>query len=666
MRIVSRRAQVFAAAILGICALPSFAQTSLIIDLPERTRLLQDQHVDLVIEARNMSSPGPLSVTLNGKDISAKFTGPVQTALDCNGTPGLVYRYDMAGIMDVGDVRMTAKLGGLTANKDIHVRPFTLAAKPRDVILFIGDAMGTAYRDAARLVGKSVETLPGVPGMREGFFDDLLEMDKMPVSGMVMTYGSDRVIPDSANTASAWATGNKTFESALNIFGDGTDCAWRAAGVNAATLATAMDNPRIETLWEYLKRKYNYRTGIVTTAYVTDATPAGEGSHVAQRGYRYEVARQYLESPMFGGAPMFDVIMGGGREEFDPDVRADKRDLVAEFQQKRFRFVSTASELKNLDASANQVLGLFRRRSTAGHSSGVKSVIDGNMDVAYDKLGFTRPASEPQPDLGRYTDQPMLDLMTQKAISILGGADGSKPFILMVEGALIDKQSHPNHAAGVIWDTLEFDKAVGVGRSFAKNRAQADTLIVVTADHDQSMSIVGVNELSDADLSDTNTKFDITINGPTGTQKMTVYKDANANVRASYGYFNDGGDPNTSGVIGPTSFENRPPHTVNGFPNYIDTNGTGYPSNTSAGERGTRRLSVGFRTGQHTGSSVPVTAEGPGAFLFTGYMDQTDIPFKIAVSLTGDTVEGDAFIKNVLLNPKYPFTYGKCKGNCLY
>src|SRR6202011_5944573 len=117
----------------------------------------------------------------------------------------------------------------------------------------------------------------------------------------------------SANTASAWSSGNKTFESALNIFADGTDCAWRGAGVNASTLAAAMDNPRVETLWEFLKRKYNYRTGIVTTAYVTDATPAGEGSHVAQRGYRYEVARQYLESPMFGGAPMFDVIMGGGR-----------------------------------------------------------------------------------------------------------------------------------------------------------------------------------------------------------------------------------------------------------------------------------------------------------------------------------------------------------------
>ncbi len=45
---------------------------------------------------------------------------------------------------------------------------------------------------------------------------------------------------------------------------------------------------------------------------------------------------------------------------------------------------------------------------------------------------------------------------------------------------------------------------------------------------------------------------------------------------------------------------------------------------------------------------------------------QTDIPFKIAASLTGDTAEGDAFIKNVLLNPKYLFTYEKCQDTCLF
>jgi alkaline phosphatase len=57
--------------------------------------------------------------------------------------------------------------------------------------------------------------------------------------------------------------------------------------------------------------------------------------------------------------------------------------------------------------------------------------------------------------------------MTAKAIATLGKRGG--PFILMVEGASIDKQSHSNHAAGQIWDTIEFDKAIGVGRAWAKS-----------------------------------------------------------------------------------------------------------------------------------------------------------------------------------------------------
>jgi alkaline phosphatase len=34
---------------------------------------------------------------------------------------------------------------------------------------------------------------------------------------------------------------------------------------------------------------------------------------------------------------------------------------------------------------------------------------------------------------------------------------------------------------------------------------------------------------------------------------------------------------------------------------------------------------------------VPITAEGPGAWLFTGYLDQTDIFFRSAQALTEDT-----------------------------
>lgn len=178
--------------------------------------------------------------------------------------------------------------------------------------------------------------------MREGFFDNLLEMEKMPVNGTVMTYSSDNVVPDSANTASAWPTGNKTYNNGLGVFGDGTDCRWRQSGVNMANIDSLTDNPRIETLWEYLKRKYNYRTGIVTTSDVTDATPAGEAGHVAQRGTRSEISKQFIENPFLNNQPAFDVILGGGNNQFEAAYRLDKRDLIGEFRSKGFAYVTDA------------------------------------------------------------------------------------------------------------------------------------------------------------------------------------------------------------------------------------------------------------------------------------------------------------------------------------
>src|SRR5262249_20570548 len=95
-----------------------------------------------------------------------------------------------------------------------------------------------------------------------------------------------------------------------------------------------------------------------------------------------------------------------------------------------------------------------------------------------------------------------------------------------------------------------------------------------------------------------------------------------------------------------------------GFPAYSVDSKTGYPVN-SASSGVLRRLAVRFRTRDHTGSSLPVTAEGPGAFLFTGYMDQSDIFFKMATALSGDTAEGDKFVDTVLTNSRYPKTPGK-------
>ena len=271
-------------------------------------------------------------------DLTSKFSAAVKADLDCDASSDWVLRADLQSFDTPGDVKLDVALtaGGASVSdsRTIQVREFNPTLRQRrNIILFIGDAMGTAYRDAARLVSRSIVDATGKNSFRDGFFDDLLEMDKMPVSGMSMTYGTDAIVPDSANTGTAWATGNKTFGGSVNSLADGTDCKWHFNGqTNAANLPFILDNPRVENLWQYLKRRFGYRTGIVTTAAVTDATPAVEGAYVGYRQARLEIARQYRENPMLGGKPAFDVILGGGADPFTAAGRTDKRDLIAEFQ----------------------------------------------------------------------------------------------------------------------------------------------------------------------------------------------------------------------------------------------------------------------------------------------------------------------------------------------
>ncbi len=662
---------VFLSCLVTAAGMAQSVKPSVKILLPERTRLLQGQLVDLVLEVRNADSVKNLKVMAGGIDLTSRFSAPVKTDLDCDNTTDWVMRANLQSFDTPGDLKVDVSVnaGGsdVKDSRTVSVFDFALAQR-RNIVLFIGDAMGTAYRDAARLVSRAIVDANGKNSFRDGFFDNLLEMDKMPVSGMSMTYGTDSVVPDSANTGTAWATGNKSYLNAVNSLPDGTDCKWRFNGqTNAANLQYITDNPRVENLWQYLKRKYQYRTGIVSTAAITDATPAVEGSYVGYRQARLEIARQYLENPMLGGRPAFDVILGGGTDPFTSAGRTDKRDLIAEFQALGYRYVTNATDLGMINTPA-PLLGLFKGSAKpAPASNGIATASDVNMDVAYDKLGLARPASEPAADLGAYTDQPMLEQMTAKAIEVLSTSFSSAPFILMVEGASIDKQSHPNQAAGTIWDAIELDKSVGVARAWIAKRQVKDTLIVVTADHDQSMSIIGVSNTPDEEYFNRTKSEKVAFKTSAGAMDFTVWGDSYANVRAGLPFINSSTTASNNGLatLGqPGSFVPVAPadtpwtstySTYYGSTAYKMDSKTGYPVN--AGE-GLRRISVGFRTGDHTGSSVPVTAQGPGAYNFMGYMDESDIFFKMAATLSTDTADGDKFI-DALANSKFIKTIGK-------
>ncbi|MEP6903287.1 MAG: alkaline phosphatase, partial [Actinomycetota bacterium] len=590
--------------------------------LPERFRALTNQWFDLRIEAENLSSPTArvvVNIESDGKEV-LNYAGALEQTSDNDvnsatldkawtyrktyfSTPGIktIFAYVIDG----------RRIYGVAAQ--VSVQQFNLQSQ-KNIVLFIGDAMGTAYRDASRIVAQSTGNR-----FREGWFDELQQMDKMPVTGMSMTYSLDNIVPDSANTGSAWTTGNKTINGAVNVFPDNNDFRYSPAN-QQATKQYALDNPRVETLWQYLKRRYAYKTGIVTTSDVTDATPAAEGGHTITRSLLNDIAKQYVDGSINPGN-QFDVIMGGGLEHFTARTAAnsgDTRNLVTELQSSGFSYVQNRSELNaiNNTNAPNKILGLFRT---------------GNMNVAYDKLGLARPVDEPNPDFAGFTNQPYLDEMTDKAIATL--SKNNSPFILMVEGASIDKQSHPNYANGQIWDNIEFDKSVGVGRSFANRNAQtlANTLLITTADHDQSMSILGA----------------VDTNVPNAIQ----------NVISILPYSN-GNRPN-----GNVGAENRIGETT-GFPDYMDLNGDRYPENTNR-----IKLKVGYRTGDHTGSSVPVTAEGAGALLFYGYYDQTDLFFKMAKVLTINTQSLDdalSYKRGVdipYFSPATQLLVGKDRGN---
>ncbi|MES2924565.1 MAG: alkaline phosphatase [Verrucomicrobiota bacterium] len=548
--------------------LPAIGAPDVKIALPERFRLLTDQYYDLRIEASGLAN---VNATLtfrdeNGKDITGFFGPADEVTTDNDSNPGTLDKawvFRARSFPTEGAKTIVADVNDGTATgsfvQKIGVQEFKRhIASKESIILFIGDAMGATYRDVGRIVSQSTGN-----GFRGGFVDNLQEMDKMPYSGMVMTYAEENIIPDSANTASAWATGNKTINGALNVYPDNND--WKPGN------ASKLDNPRYETLWSYLKRLQGYKTGIVSTAEVTDATPAAEGSYTLQRGLKKDIAKQFVDGSFTSG-PAFDVILGGAKGDFDARTVAnsgDSRNLITELVGQGFTRVNNRTELNAL-GTPDKLIGLFN---------------NGNMTVAYDKLGYVRPAGEQSTFTSSFPDQPFLEEMTEKAIDVLS-KDGS-PFILMVEGASIDKQSHSNHAAGTIWDVIEMDKAVGVGRAFAKENPKRKTLNLVSADHDQSMHILGVVD--------------------------TQVANATQNVRSGVGF---------TGLTGGT----------NGFPDYEINPATGYPTNTNR-----YRVAVGFRTGDHTGSTVPITAEGAGAALFSGVYDQTDIFFKMAKMIDSET-----------------------------
>ncbi len=504
----------------------------------------------------------------------------------------------------------------------------TGANKARNVILFIGDGMGIAHRTAARIMRH---------GVQQGKANDRLAMDKMPVTGLVMTSSLNSIITDSSPGASCYSTGNKGNNNQHGVFPDDTN--------------DAFDNPRIESITEFLARTQGRATGIVTTADIFDATPGAFGSHTQNRGAGTGICDQYLDER---GATNLTVLMGGGRKWFLPattlgsaranstdyvlpaDVSAGwgvpagaldpNRDLLADFQAAGFTYAPTRTALTSAAASATKLLGLFTLS---------------NMNVSLDKIGGRRGTSNVVSQYG-FPDQPMLDEMTDAALTVLSrGANG---FFLMVEGASIDKQAHNMDSERWILETIEFDRAIERGVAYAQSHP--DTLVIVTADHEcAGINIIGASRVTNADL-----QTRAQSGGGAASLRDPVVGTYDLAGFPVYQIAADGfpvtTDVDNKILIGYAANSDRYEDWVTNARPLRDTqqpfNGTrplnSYPTTPLNRDNAGNFLITGQVPGEtavHTASDIPLSAAGLGAQNFTGVQDNTEVFFRMMQAAVG-------------------------------
>ena len=266
---------------------PTSAQTIYPID---RAEILVGAHFDFKVEFADRVDPAKMKVTVNGADYSAAFgqSGSFVDREDGKDQSALILRN--VALSKPGSV--TVEVSDGTRSRSVVWTAYdTGPRKAKNVILFIGDGMSPAHRVAARILSK---------GIAEGKSRGKLAIDDMPHMALVATAGSDSIITDSANAASAYATGHKTAVNAMGVYADRT--------------ASPFDDPRVETITSLAKRRLGLAIGIVTNTEIEDATPAAMVAHTRRRAAYDEIVDQF-----FAAKP--DVLMGGGAANFLPQGR---------------------------------------------------------------------------------------------------------------------------------------------------------------------------------------------------------------------------------------------------------------------------------------------------------------------------------------------------------
>lgn len=333
--------------------------------------------------------------------------------------------------------------------------------KAKNIIFFLGDGMGPTTVTAARIYKYNEE--------------GQLNFEKFERTARIKTYSNDAQTTDSAPSMAAYMTGVKANNEVISMSPEtvATPPSADAHGNLTINNCQPANGKAVTTILEMAKAK-GKSVGAISTTELTHATPAATFSHICNRNAQYDIAAQLIPGGAGGNLALgsgVDVLMGGGRNQFkpwdavtNPKGRADGRDLLAELVD--YTVASTRDEMFAAP-NTGKFIGLYSSK--------------GQMEYEMDRVN----------GVGEGVTQPSLAEMTGKAIDIL--SRNASGYFLMVEGGRIDHALHGTNAKRVMEDTIAFDDAVKMAVDKVRERDPQlkHTLIVVTADHDHTMTFNG-------------------------------------------------------------------------------------------------------------------------------------------------------------------------------
>jgi alkaline phosphatase len=435
------------------------------------------------------------------------------------------------------------------------------AGEAKNIIFFLGDGMGPSTITAARIF-KYGE-------------DGSLTMDTLERTARIKTFSHDAQTTDSAPSMAAYMTGVKMNNEVISMSPEtvATNPGRDANGNLGVNNCAAGNGTPATTILELAKAK-GKAVGTITTTELTHATPATAWSHICNRNAQYAIAAQLVP----GGAGFntalgdgVDVLMGGGRNHFTPWAagtntagRADGRNLLNELAAKGYAVAATRSEM-NAAAPGRKFIGLYSSRS--------------HLEYELDRTAT--------PPLGEGANQPSLAEMTVKAMDLL--AANTNGYFLMVEGGRIDHALHGTNAKRALTDTIAFDDAIKAALAKVKQTdpTLANTLIVVTADHDHTLAINGYGKRGNPIL-DINRSY----------RDNQPNRDADGNTYTTLVFGNGPNRPNLRANLDSATVL---------ADNYLQETGVRLSSET------------------HGGGDVKLFATGAGAKAFKGTMDNTRV-----------------------------------------